>query len=816
MNALDFLFGYASVQRVGWALVHSLWQAAIVAIVLAVALRLMRKVSANARYLAACAALVLIVALPIVTLRLVRAREQPVTAPHPRILQQPVALPTGDTPMIVPPLETADTPVALIPVPEPLQTPWFRRLAVRAEALMPGVLPYLVFIWLIGVCGLSLWHLGGWAQLQRLKRRTITPVADALSRRVYALAGALRVRQAVAVFQSAFVPAPAVVGWLKPVILLPASALTGLSAGQLESLLAHELTHFRRCDYLVNMLQTAIEILGFYHPAVWWVSRRIRIERENCCDDVAAGLTGDRAQYASALATMEELRAGPGLAMTASGGSLCSRIQRLAKSDADGHTHSGWVPAMAVVLVAAAVAALGVIPARVKAASGREGVPSAEVASRETTSAKTNSVALEHYRNGWGHLAAVTMTAITDEAERPERYAGHRAVEEPELYQVEWQKVREERKGYLSAAVTAFEQALALQPDSPVFHESLAYAYTRSFDNPIVPLRVNGQSVPVSVLVGKAVTEYRKAIELSPHDSFLRLALSRVYMSQQEYRQAFDELRLVTKQTPDEALFHYEFAAVLYEMAGTYERIDADSVVYAITNASLAAEALAEMREANSKKRFTPYMPPVLRETGEDVPLRQRVCLLGDMQYGERNFVMSRLLHKTSVLEGDYERQGKTREATDACHAVLGTLERFRRLRPMAWPFLVDVLHLEDVWLGLLERLYESSGLQKEAVWAASTRQALQRIKDRYSTWSKQNRDAQASRSQLDRDAVAAPVIQELMKAWPSLDVTHTGQTNTSADRSQSPAIALPPAIEQHASTVTNTTKGVYRLAWER
>ena len=98
------------------------------------------------------------------------------------------------------------------------------------------------------------------------------------------------------------------IGWLRPVILFPASALTGLSAEQLEALLAHELAHIRRYDYLVNLLQTTVETLFFYHPAVWWVSAQVRQEREHCCDDLAVAACGDVLTYARALTALEQLR----------------------------------------------------------------------------------------------------------------------------------------------------------------------------------------------------------------------------------------------------------------------------------------------------------------------------------------------------------------------------------------------------------------------------------------------------------------------------------------------------------------------------
>jgi TonB family protein len=124
-----------------------------------------------------------------------------------------------------------------------------------------------------------------------------------------------------------------VMGWLKPVVLVPAGAFLALSPEALEALLAHELAHIRRGDFLANIIQTLAESLLFYHPAVWWLSRRIRQEREHCCDDAAVLACGDPILYASALAGLEELRTQPryilDLAPAASGGRLMSRIERL-------------------------------------------------------------------------------------------------------------------------------------------------------------------------------------------------------------------------------------------------------------------------------------------------------------------------------------------------------------------------------------------------------------------------------------------------------------------------------------------------------
>ena len=161
---------------------------------------------------------------------------------------------------------------------------------------------------------------------------------------------------------SALVQVPTVVGWLRPVVLVPVGALGGLPAEHLEALLLHELAHIRRHDYLVNMLQSVAEALLFYHPAVWWVSGHIRAERELCCDDVAVSVSGDALTYARALAQLESYRpAHLSAAVAANGGSLSDRIARLlGQSRPAVRTGLGpGVLAVAILLVAAAYGLFG-------------------------------------------------------------------------------------------------------------------------------------------------------------------------------------------------------------------------------------------------------------------------------------------------------------------------------------------------------------------------------------------------------------------------------------------------------------------------
>ena len=134
--------------------------------------------------------------------------------------------------------------------------------------------------------------LSGWIWVQRMKSRGTRVAARELQAAVVRLSKRLHIARSVRLLESARVDVPTVIGWLKPVILLPVSALAGLSQAQVEAILAHELAHIRRHDYLVNLLQALLETLLL--PSPWWLSRRIRAERENCCDDLAVSLCGIR------------------------------------------------------------------------------------------------------------------------------------------------------------------------------------------------------------------------------------------------------------------------------------------------------------------------------------------------------------------------------------------------------------------------------------------------------------------------------------------------------------------------------------------
>ena len=188
-------------------------------------------------------------------------------------------------------------------------------------------------------------------------RRAVTPTNTFWHDKAKQLAHRLRIKKAVTLAQSAHMKTPAVVGWVRPMILLPPAALTGLTVDQLQAILLHELAHIRRYDYLVNLIQIFIETLLFYHPALWWVSRRIRIEREHCCDDTAATALGSPIEYAHALTRMAELALPTNqLAVAANTSNLLHRVSRLLQINPQDNSRSGWITALAALFLAGALA----------------------------------------------------------------------------------------------------------------------------------------------------------------------------------------------------------------------------------------------------------------------------------------------------------------------------------------------------------------------------------------------------------------------------------------------------------------------------
>lgn len=302
----------AIVPALAGVLLDFLWQGALIGLLAWLASALLRNARPQARYAVACLALLACAVLPLVRFALA--------------LGPADEAPGGDA------IASAFAAGGGVSA---------GALAGRLPLALPGTpqvpLAWVVALWATGAALLSLRMLGGALWLHRLCRDARIE-AGHWQARVDALAGRLDVRRPVALRLVADGDGPATAGWWRPVILLPAAVALRLPGDLLEALLAHELAHVRRHDYLVNLLQRLVETLLFYHPVVWWLSHRIRVERELVADALAADALGDGRRLAIALAELDRLAAAsrspfplPSLAQAAHGGHLMSRIQRLVR-----------------------------------------------------------------------------------------------------------------------------------------------------------------------------------------------------------------------------------------------------------------------------------------------------------------------------------------------------------------------------------------------------------------------------------------------------------------------------------------------------
>jgi uncharacterized protein (TIGR03435 family) len=330
---LEILLSHPAVQALGRALLHFIWQGSLLAALLWVVKTWAPPTAARLRYAAASS---IMLAMPLVLVVTAAKgsfhgglRSTPASAA--RASQR-----AGDS-VSVPPQGIRYT--------DPPGTPGI------------GISGWVVCIWITGVLLFALRAAGGWLGAQRLKRG-LGSVSAELEDMLRDLKFRLGISAPVRLCTSALVRVPTAIGWIRPYVLLPVTALTGLSEPQIGAILAHELAHIRRRDYLMSLLQTAVETALFYHPAVWWVGKQMRLEREHCCDDIAVEICGNALQYATALAEMEQIRSGvPEPALAATGGELLGRIRRLL-----GKEKNAWpdrAPRSLGSMAAAAIVSLG-------------------------------------------------------------------------------------------------------------------------------------------------------------------------------------------------------------------------------------------------------------------------------------------------------------------------------------------------------------------------------------------------------------------------------------------------------------------------
>lgn len=275
MNATNLFFS-PTAEALGWTLIHALWQGFALALTAALLMHLTRQGRAVVRYQIGIAGLLIQVLASAFTFGM---------------YYEPHALPVSGV-------------VGQSVFSTALLTQTHESWWVSGQTFLNAHLAEIVWTWLVGVGVFGVRLVGGWVYVQRLRRTATLPVPVTLTQTADRIARQLNVTAHVQL--SSRVTGPMVVGVLKPVVLWPVGLLAGLSVVDVEAILAHELAHVRRHDYLLNVLQSVVEVLYFFHPALWWLSARVREEREHCCDDVAVQITGDARVLARALTRVEE------------------------------------------------------------------------------------------------------------------------------------------------------------------------------------------------------------------------------------------------------------------------------------------------------------------------------------------------------------------------------------------------------------------------------------------------------------------------------------------------------------------------------
>jgi len=310
MSAFDI------VDSIGWTLVHFSWQGALVGGQTALALALLRKARPETRYLVACVGLLLCLAWPATELFLRLGGDSGVAAGF-------AVVPSGGADGVA------------------HGGAW--------SGLFQRNLAWIVGAWAACALFLALRMIAGLLWVRRAAaRETDDPAWQARLDRLatqFGLARPIRLRIVNGL------SSPVTAGWWRPVVLVPTSLLTTMPPHLLEALLAHELAHIGRHDYLINLCQNVIESLLFYHPAVWWISRRIRVEREQIADSIAARQLGEPRRLALALSELEKLQFSTHhLAQAANGGDLMSRIKQLVRPDTEALNWKAAIPVLGFLL----------------------------------------------------------------------------------------------------------------------------------------------------------------------------------------------------------------------------------------------------------------------------------------------------------------------------------------------------------------------------------------------------------------------------------------------------------------------------------
>ena len=289
MNIIYDLIPEEFIKAIGWTIFHSLWQGAVISILLAGVLLMTGKKSAQLRYKLTVTALFFMFGISVITFAQIYG---------------------SNTTRGLETVEAASVSTINSNVSEQIDTTTFNsenNFTGLLKSYFAQHLPLIVAIWFFGFLVFSFRFVGGVLYVQRLRHNGINHVDDSWLYKLKELSGKFGLNKLVSISESGKVKAPITIGYLKPLILLPIGMISGLPKEQVEAIIIHELAHIKRYDFLINLLQTFTETIFFYHPAVWWISSTIKNERENCCDDLTLKLCGGSLIYFKALYNLQQI-----------------------------------------------------------------------------------------------------------------------------------------------------------------------------------------------------------------------------------------------------------------------------------------------------------------------------------------------------------------------------------------------------------------------------------------------------------------------------------------------------------------------------
>ena len=310
MDIIQHFISEDIIYALGWTVVHSIWQGFLVALLMMVVMMNIKERSARIRYEVAGISLFLVLVLSICTFLIMYGASG----------RHTLEVLTFSSLGIIPSISTGS---------------FFQETVQTGIDYFNQYIPLIVTIWFAGAVFFSIRLLGGLAYVQHIKYNHNTPLSDYWQMNLRRIAQQLHFNRPMALLESSLIHVPMVIGFFKPVILMPLGAVNALTEKEVEAILSHELAHIVRNDFVLNIFLSFIEVLFYYHPAVWWIAANVRTERENCCDDLAIQLCGNSLTYAKALVSLQEINQSqgsiPAFAMSLSGrkNQMINRVKRI-------------------------------------------------------------------------------------------------------------------------------------------------------------------------------------------------------------------------------------------------------------------------------------------------------------------------------------------------------------------------------------------------------------------------------------------------------------------------------------------------------